>query len=129
MQITKIFHFNFFKKFFLHLQMLVLIIAHQDEIINANDKKNLTSPTCATYMLKSTSLLKFLMFFKKNLASGSKLSEIISSCIKTCETYTQDVHLLVQSLGLFHVDLLFKVTIKKCCFDVHLMNLHFFNGR
>ncbi len=38
MQITKIFHFELLKKFFLHLQKLVFIIAHQDEIIDVNDK-------------------------------------------------------------------------------------------
>jgi hypothetical protein len=36
MQIAKIFHFEFLKNFFLHFQKLVLIIAHQDEIINVD---------------------------------------------------------------------------------------------
>ncbi len=36
---------------------------------------------------------------------------------------------LCESFGLFHVDFFFKVTIEKCNFDVHLMNLHVFNGR
>jgi len=40
MQIAKIFHFELSKKFFLHLQKLVLIITHQDEIIDVdNDEK------------------------------------------------------------------------------------------
>ncbi len=37
MQIAKIFHFKLSRKFFLHLQKLVLIIAHQDEIIDVDD--------------------------------------------------------------------------------------------
>jgi hypothetical protein len=37
MQIAKIFHFELSRKFFLRLQKLVLIIAHQDEIINVDD--------------------------------------------------------------------------------------------
>jgi hypothetical protein len=39
MQITQIFHFKFSRKFFLHLQKLVLIIAHQDEIIDVKDNE------------------------------------------------------------------------------------------
>ncbi len=35
---------------------------------------------------------------------------------------------LCESLGLFHVNLLFKVTIDKYNFDVCLMNFHVFNG-
>ncbi len=41
MQITKTFHFELSRKFFLHLQKLVLIIAHQDEIINVDDNEKL----------------------------------------------------------------------------------------
>jgi hypothetical protein len=37
MQIAKIFHIKFLRKFFLHLQKLVLIIAHQDKIIDVDD--------------------------------------------------------------------------------------------
>ncbi len=33
---------------------------------------------------------------------------------------------LCESFGLFHVDLLFKITIEKCDFDVHLMNFYVF---
>jgi hypothetical protein len=29
---------------------------------------------------------------------------------------------------LLHVNLLFKVTIEKCNFNVHLLNFHVFNG-
>jgi hypothetical protein len=37
-------HFELLKKLFFHLQKLVLIIAHQDEIININDnEKNFIS--------------------------------------------------------------------------------------
>ncbi len=32
-------HFEFSRKFFFHLQKLVLIIAHQDEIIDIDDKE------------------------------------------------------------------------------------------
>ncbi len=39
MQVAKIFHFELSKKFFLYLQKLVLIIAHQDEIINVDDNE------------------------------------------------------------------------------------------
>jgi hypothetical protein len=39
MQITKIFHFKLSRKFFFHLQKLVLIIAHQDEIIDVDDNE------------------------------------------------------------------------------------------
>jgi hypothetical protein len=39
MQVTKIFHFKLSRKFFLDLQKLVLIIAHQDEIIDIDDNK------------------------------------------------------------------------------------------
>jgi hypothetical protein len=38
-QIPKIFHFKLLRKFFLHLQKLVLIIAHQDEIIHIDDNE------------------------------------------------------------------------------------------
>ncbi len=41
MQITKIFHFELSRKFFLHVQNLVLIIPHQDEIINIDNNENL----------------------------------------------------------------------------------------
>ncbi len=39
MQIAKIFHFVLSRKFFLHLQKLVLIITHQDEIIDVDDNE------------------------------------------------------------------------------------------
>jgi hypothetical protein len=38
-QIAKIFHFKLSKKFFLHLQKLILCIAHQDEIIDINNNE------------------------------------------------------------------------------------------
>jgi hypothetical protein len=41
MQVTKIFHFELSKKFFLDLQKLVLIIAHQDEIIDIDNNEKL----------------------------------------------------------------------------------------
>ncbi len=37
MQIAKIFHFELSRKFLLHLQKLVLIIAPQDEITDVDD--------------------------------------------------------------------------------------------
>ncbi len=37
MQIAKIFHFELSRKFSLHLQKVVLIIADQDEIIDVDD--------------------------------------------------------------------------------------------
>ncbi len=40
MQVAKIFHFELSRKFFLYLQKLVLIIAHQDEIIHVDDNEN-----------------------------------------------------------------------------------------
>ncbi len=39
MQVVKIFHFEFSREFFLHLQKLVLIIAHHDEIIDIDDNE------------------------------------------------------------------------------------------
>jgi len=39
MQVTKIFYFELSKKFFLHLQKLILIIAHQDEIIDVDNNE------------------------------------------------------------------------------------------
>jgi hypothetical protein len=39
MQVAKIFHFKLARKFFLHLQKLVLIIAHQDLIIDVDDNE------------------------------------------------------------------------------------------
>ncbi len=41
MQIVKIFHFELLRKLFLHLQKLVLIIAHQDQIIDINNNEKL----------------------------------------------------------------------------------------
>ncbi len=35
---------------------------------------------------------------------------------------------LCESLGLLHVNLLYKATIEKCNFNVHLLNFHVFNG-
>jgi hypothetical protein len=40
MQIAKIFQFELSRKFFLHLQKLILIITHQDEIIDIDDDEN-----------------------------------------------------------------------------------------
>jgi hypothetical protein len=40
MQIIKIFHFELSRKFFLHLQKLIFIIAKQNEIIDINDNEN-----------------------------------------------------------------------------------------
>jgi hypothetical protein len=39
MQIAKIFHFELSRKFFLYLQKLIFIIAHQDEIIDIYDNE------------------------------------------------------------------------------------------
>ncbi len=39
MQVAKIFHFELSRKFFLHLQKLILNIAHQDEIIDVDDNE------------------------------------------------------------------------------------------
>ncbi len=39
MQVSKIFHFKLSRKLFLYLQKLVLIIAHQHEIINVDDNE------------------------------------------------------------------------------------------
>jgi len=39
MQIAKIFHFKFLIKFFVQSQKLVLIIAHQDEIIDIDNNE------------------------------------------------------------------------------------------
>jgi hypothetical protein len=39
MQVAKIFHFELSRKFFLYLQKLVLIIAHQNEIIDVDDNE------------------------------------------------------------------------------------------
>ncbi len=40
MQVAKIFHFELSIKFFFHFQKLILIIAHQDEIINIDENEN-----------------------------------------------------------------------------------------
>jgi hypothetical protein len=40
MQISKVFHFKFLKKFFLHLHKLIIIIAHHDEIIVVDNNEN-----------------------------------------------------------------------------------------
>jgi hypothetical protein len=39
MQVAKIFHFELLKKFFLYLQKLVFIIAHQNEVIDIDDNE------------------------------------------------------------------------------------------
>jgi hypothetical protein len=39
MQVAKISHFELSRKFFLHLQKLVFIIAHQDEIIDVDNNE------------------------------------------------------------------------------------------
>jgi hypothetical protein len=38
-KIAKIFHFELSRKFFLHLQKLVLIVAHQAEIIDVDENE------------------------------------------------------------------------------------------
>jgi hypothetical protein len=65
MQISKIFHFELSRNFFLHLQKLVFIITHQDEIIDIDNNESLKFSTYVTYTLKFTSLLRDSMFFKK----------------------------------------------------------------
>ncbi len=67
MQITNIFHFELSRKVFLHLQTLILIITHHTTMRSSTQMtmKKLTSPTCTTYMLKSTSLFINSMLFKK----------------------------------------------------------------
>jgi hypothetical protein len=39
LQVAKVFHFKLSKKFFLHLQKFIFIIAHQDKIIDINDNE------------------------------------------------------------------------------------------
>jgi hypothetical protein len=44
MSIAKTFHFELLRKFFLHLQKLILIITHQNEIIDIDDIEIFDSP-------------------------------------------------------------------------------------
>jgi hypothetical protein len=48
MQVSKIFHFKLLKKLFLYLHKLVLIVAHQDEIIDIdkNEKLDIAHDLC-----------------------------------------------------------------------------------
>ncbi len=55
-----------------------------------------------------------------------RLFQTIQGLVKlTHKIFTSLVH---EPLRLLHVNLLFKLTIKKCNFHVHLMNFHVFQG-
>jgi hypothetical protein len=67
-QIANIFHFEFSKKFFFHLQKLVLIIAHQDEIIDVDDYEKFNIFDLLNTHAKVASLFTNSMFFKKSIS-------------------------------------------------------------
>ncbi len=79
MQITKIFHFKILRKSFLHLQKLVIIIAHQDEIIDVEDNENFDISNLRNiHITIRITLHKLNGFQRKHLAFGSKLLNIVS---------------------------------------------------
>jgi hypothetical protein len=95
MQIAKIVHFEFSKKFFFHLQKFIFIIAHQNEIIDINDNEKFAiSNLCNIHIKIHITPQKFNVFQGTSNFSFETL-EIISSCTMTCEAYTQNVPLLV----------------------------------
>ncbi len=67
MQITKIFPFELSKKFFLHLQKFILIITHQDEIINVNDNEKLDISHLCNIHVKVRITPHNLDVFQKNI--------------------------------------------------------------
>jgi hypothetical protein len=86
----------FLRKFFLHLQKLVLIIGHQDEIIDVKDNEKFDISNLRNiHATIHITFHKLDVFQRKHIAFGSKLLEIVSNRTKTCEAYTQDVRLLV----------------------------------
>jgi hypothetical protein len=88
--------FQIFKKVLLHLQKLVIIIAHQDEIIDVEDNEKFDISNLRNiHITIHITFHKLNVFQRKHLAFGSKLLNIVSNHTKTCEAYTQDVCLLV----------------------------------
>jgi hypothetical protein len=67
MQVAKIFHFEFSRKFFFHLQKLVFIIAHQDEIINIDDNEKFDISILRNVYAKICITLHKLDAFQENI--------------------------------------------------------------
>jgi hypothetical protein len=67
MQIAKIFHFKFSRKFFLHLQKLILIITHQNKIINVHKNENFDISNLCNIHIKVYITLHKLDVFQENI--------------------------------------------------------------
>jgi hypothetical protein len=67
MQIAKIFHLEFLRKFFFHLQKFILIVTHQDEIIDVDNNKKFDVSNLRNVHVKVHITLHELDVFQENI--------------------------------------------------------------
>jgi len=95
MQLPEVLHFKLLIQFLFDLQKFVLIVAHQNEVIHIDHNEKLhISHLCNVHTRIDLTLHKFNAFSETHLTLDSMPLEIVSNHTRTCEVYTQDVHLL-----------------------------------